>query len=64
MNELEFGEQLGSGGNGQVFKGMWKGTDVAIKMMTADQVTREMERNFKEEVRVIFALQQTGWTGR
>jgi predicted Ser/Thr protein kinase len=51
VNELEFGEQLGQGGNGQVHKGLWKGTEVAIKMMTADQVTRDMERNFKEEVR-------------
>ncbi len=51
MSELEFGEQLGQGGNGQVHKGLWKGTEVAIKMMSADQVSRDMERNFKEEVR-------------
>jgi serine/threonine protein kinase len=52
MGEIEFGEQLGAGGFGVVNKAVWKGTEVAVKMMTADANTRELERNFKEEVRV------------
>lgn len=50
LHELDIGEQLGAGGHGQVFKGMWKGTEVAVKMMTTENVTRDMEKNFREEV--------------
>jgi ABC-type phosphate transport system substrate-binding protein len=49
-DELDLGESLGSGGYGEVRRAMWKGTDVAVKVMSADVITREMERNFCEEV--------------
>jgi predicted Ser/Thr protein kinase len=32
FNDIKFGEQLGQGGSGQVFKGKWKNTDVALKV--------------------------------
>lgn len=50
-DELEVGEQLGAGGHGQVFKAMWKGTEVAVKLMASDKVNKEMEKSFKDEVR-------------
>jgi hypothetical protein len=56
MNELEMGEQLGAGGYGEVHKAVWKGTEVAVKMMISENAGRELERNFKEEVRVMTAL--------
>jgi hypothetical protein len=56
MSELEMGEQLGAGGYGEVHKAMWKGTEVAVKMMISEHASRELERNFKEEVRVMTAL--------
>ena len=34
----------------------WKGTEVAVKVMASDKVTKDMERSFKEEVRVMTAL--------
>ncbi|AGO82793.1 Serine/threonine protein kinase [Pandoravirus dulcis] len=55
-DELEVGESLGSGGYGEVRRAVWKGTDVAVKSMSADKITREMERNFCEEVRVMTSL--------
>nr|UDO47407.1 ser/thr kinase [Pandoravirus massiliensis] len=55
-DELELGEVVGSGGFGEVRRAMWKGTDVAVKVMTGVKITREMERNFCEEVRVMTAL--------
>lgn len=55
-DELELGEVVGSGGFGEVRRAMWKGTDVAVKVMSGVKVTREMERNFCEEVRVMTAL--------
>ncbi len=32
FNDVQFGTQLGQGANGQVFKGKWKNTDVALKV--------------------------------
>jgi hypothetical protein len=32
FSDLKFGEQLGQGGSGQVFKGTWKNTSVALKV--------------------------------
>nr|UMO80026.1 Serine/threonine protein kinase [Pandoravirus aubagnensis] len=55
-DELELGEVVGSGGFGEVRRAMWKGTDVAVKVMSGVKITREMERNFCEEVRVMTAL--------
>lgn len=57
-DELEVGEQLGAGGYGQVYKAMWKGTEVAVKLMASERVNKEMEKNFKDEVRSS-ALQST-----
>jgi hypothetical protein len=57
MGEIEMGEQLGAGGYGEVHKAVWKGTEVAVKMMISETTgSRELERNFKEEVRVMTAL--------
>lgn len=49
-DELEVGEHLGQGGYGTVYRAKWRGTEVAVKMVPSDKVTREMERSFKEEV--------------
>lgn len=46
FEQISFGEQLGQGGSGQVFKGTWKNTTVALKvsMTQANQsVIRELE---------------------
>jgi hypothetical protein len=57
-NELEMAETLGAGGYGEVFRAKWRGTEVAVKMMSARDslLTKDMQRNFAEEVRVMTAL--------
>jgi len=61
LSELEIKEQIGMGAVGAVHKGLWNGTEVAIKtLITVESpqraVVREIERNFREEVRVMTSL--------
>lgn len=52
FEELELGSLLGYGGYGEVYKGRWRGTEVAIKTInTSREVTREMRASFAAEVR-------------
>jgi ABC-type phosphate transport system substrate-binding protein len=53
---LEFGESLGNGSYGEVHKAMWKGTEVAVKVIKRADVTREMEASFKDEARTMARL--------
>ncbi|ELR21173.1 mitogenactivated protein kinase [Acanthamoeba castellanii str. Neff] len=55
-DELEVGEHLGTGGFGDVSRATWEGTEVAVKVMASDRVTKDMERSFQEEVRVMTSL--------
>jgi serine/threonine protein kinase len=34
-----------------VSKATWKGTEVAVKVMASDKITKDMEKSFKDEVR-------------
>ncbi len=50
QEELQIGELLGAGGYGEVYHAMWKGTEVAVKMIASEVITKEMRKNFVDEV--------------
>ncbi|BCS82572.1 putative serine/threonine-protein kinase receptor [Cotonvirus japonicus] len=52
-SELDVTEQIGAGGNGTVHKAIWKGTEVAVKIMINQNSTKEIDNSFKDEVRIM-----------
>lgn len=50
FSEIEMGDLLGAGGFGQVHKAMWKGTEVAVKVIAGKDASKEMQKSFIEEV--------------
>ncbi|SPN79556.1 Serine/Threonine-protein kinase [Brazilian cedratvirus IHUMI] len=56
MDELEMGEDLGSGGFGEVNKALWKGTEVAVKTILSSHVNKETEKAFRDEIKVMTTL--------
>jgi 2',3'-cyclic-nucleotide 2'-phosphodiesterase (5'-nucleotidase family) len=54
--ELELGDQLGAGGFGEVYRAVWKGTDVAVKVVSANNAGKAAWDSFKQEVSVMTAL--------
>lgn len=57
MSEIEMGEILGTGGYGQVHRARWRGTEVAVKVIIANdsRLTKEMQRKFADEVRTVIS---------
>ncbi len=39
---------------GSVYKAKWRGTEVAVKVMSSEVVTKEMQRQFADEVRSFY----------
>jgi hypothetical protein len=56
FDELEMGDMLGRGGFGEVHKGRWKGTEVAVKTISAEHITREMKKSFSDETSIMSRL--------
>eukprot|EP01126_Amoeba_proteus_P034459 TRINITY_DN3434_c0_g1_i2.p1 TRINITY_DN3434_c0_g1~~TRINITY_DN3434_c0_g1_i2.p1 ORF type:complete len:772 (-),score=154.55 TRINITY_DN3434_c0_g1_i2:123-2318(-) len=48
INELEFVKCLGKGASGEVFKGLWCGKTIAIKVLTSNNDTKELEEFIRE----------------
>ena len=58
LDELELGEQLGSGGNGTVHAAQWRGETVAVK--TLHRITREQLATIEAELLVQAPLVHAG----
>ncbi|QBZ81423.1 Serine/threonine protein kinase, catalytic domain containing protein [Pandoravirus celtis] len=55
-DDLDMGPLLGRGGHGEVHRAAWRGTDVAVKTLGVDTLTRDAVQAFRDEVRVMTAL--------
>eukprot|EP00475_Leptophrys_vorax_P045521 TRINITY_DN9473_c0_g1_i4.p1 TRINITY_DN9473_c0_g1~~TRINITY_DN9473_c0_g1_i4.p1 ORF type:complete len:501 (-),score=99.67 TRINITY_DN9473_c0_g1_i4:534-1964(-) len=50
FNEIELKERIGLGGFAEVFKGEWRGTEVAVKKLLPNKQTKESIEEFKTEI--------------
>lgn len=56
MSELTFGPRIGRGGYGEVFRGLWSGTEVAIKMLFTDNMSAKLISDLRNEVELLCKL--------
>jgi ABC-type phosphate transport system substrate-binding protein len=50
IDDIDMGPLLGRGGFGEVHRGTWRGTDVAVKTLPADALAKADIQHFKDEV--------------
>eukprot|EP00002_Diphylleia_rotans_P015923 TRINITY_DN3085_c0_g1_i2.p1 TRINITY_DN3085_c0_g1~~TRINITY_DN3085_c0_g1_i2.p1 ORF type:complete len:1462 (-),score=243.35 TRINITY_DN3085_c0_g1_i2:187-4572(-) len=55
-NELVFKDELGVGSFGQVFRGEWRGTEVAIKRLTLKNQSKQLMQEFDKEIAIMVDL--------
>jgi tRNA A-37 threonylcarbamoyl transferase component Bud32 len=56
IEELEFGPRIGRGAYGEVYRGMYRETDVAIKVLLEQDLPQKLIRSFKKEVAILKKL--------
>ncbi len=56
VQEIQIQEHLGVGSFGEVKKGVWRGTEVAVKLIGYSDVVADSRNSFIEEVRIMTTL--------
>eukprot|EP00002_Diphylleia_rotans_P020379 TRINITY_DN3959_c0_g1_i12.p1 TRINITY_DN3959_c0_g1~~TRINITY_DN3959_c0_g1_i12.p1 ORF type:complete len:2096 (+),score=283.10 TRINITY_DN3959_c0_g1_i12:43-6330(+) len=56
LHELQFFNILGEGSFGKVYRGEWRGTDVAIKKILDNKMAGEQTESFKREIAMVVQL--------
>eukprot|EP00890_Picochlorum_soloecismus_P002134 jgi/Picsp_1/2921/NSC_01146-R1_flag-tagged protein kinase domain of mitogen-activated protein kinase kinase kinase len=56
MSEIQFGPRIGIGAYGEVFRGLWRQTDVAVKLLLEQDLPERIVRDFKREVSIMKKL--------
>jgi hypothetical protein len=50
--EMTLGQRIGIGSYGEVYKGSWRGTEVAVKRFLEQNLSPQLVQEFKDEVRL------------
>ncbi|KAL3640732.1 hypothetical protein CASFOL_015700 [Castilleja foliolosa] len=53
LEDITLGERIGLGSYGEVYRGDWHGTEVAVKKFLDQEITGESLEEFKSEVRIM-----------
>lgn len=53
LEEISLGERIGLGSYGEVYRGDWHGTEVAVKRFLDQDISGDMLEEFKSEVRIM-----------
>ncbi|KYQ99761.1 leucine-rich repeat-containing protein (LRR) [Tieghemostelium lacteum] len=56
LSDITLGVRIGRGGYGQVFRGNWRGTEVAVKMLFNDNVNPKLISDLRKEVDLLCKL--------
>ena len=56
VEDVKFGDRVGIGSFGEVYRGMWRGTEVAIKKLIDQDITKESKQEFLGEVSIMRRL--------
>eukprot|EP00916_Digyalum_oweni_P004324 GHVL01007666.1.p1 GENE.GHVL01007666.1~~GHVL01007666.1.p1 ORF type:complete len:473 (+),score=114.81 GHVL01007666.1:212-1420(+) len=56
LNELHFDKNIGSGATADVYKQVWRGTEVAVKRLKIDNVTDKVLKEFDRELNILARL--------
>eukprot|EP00002_Diphylleia_rotans_P037715 TRINITY_DN8454_c1_g1_i4.p1 TRINITY_DN8454_c1_g1~~TRINITY_DN8454_c1_g1_i4.p1 ORF type:complete len:1525 (+),score=272.84 TRINITY_DN8454_c1_g1_i4:1596-6170(+) len=56
VTELEFGEAIGAGSFGEVYRGIWRGADVAIKKFYNQLLGADVVEEFSQEIGIMVQL--------
>ena len=56
VEDVQLGERIGIGTFGEVYRGLWKGTEVAVKRLIDQDLTEPLKREFLGEVSIMRRL--------
>lgn len=56
FREIEMGERLGGGGVGIIYRGRWKGQDVALKTLFDSRISADLKKEYMDELLVMSKL--------
>eukprot|EP00898_Chlorokybus_atmophyticus_P007612 jgi/Chlat1/7852/Chrsp66S07298 len=54
--DIQLGARVGTGSFGEVYRGVWRGTEVAVKLLLEQNITQEVLEDFRQEITMLSRL--------